>query len=178
MTSRTITITLLAAGTLGLAACGGKSYKTADIPSGGEKVPAGLNVAATTPKQTNPALQKKPTVNVPKGAAPTKLVTKDLVTGTGKVATKTSNVTVQYVGVLYKTGKQFDASWDNGQPFTTQLGQGQVIKGWDQGLVGMKPGGRRLLVIPPDLGYGASGSGAAIKPNETLVFVVDLRKNG
>jgi peptidylprolyl isomerase len=173
MTSRTITITLLAAGTLGLAACGGKSYKTADIPSGGETVPAGLNVATTTPKQTNPALQKKPTVNVPKGPAPKKLVTKDLVTGTGKVATKTSNVTVQYVGVLYKNGKQFDASWDNGQPFSTQLGQGQVIKGWDEGIPGMKVGGRRELIIPPNLAYGSKAQ-AKIPANSPLVFVVDL----
>ena len=81
---------------------------------------------------------------------------------------------MQYVGVNYADGKQFDASWDNGQPFSFQLGSGQVIKGWDQGIAGMKVGGRRELIVPPDLGYGAQGSPPAIGPNETLVFVVDL----
>src|SRR5205823_4010735 len=122
---------------------------------------------------TNPALQKKPTVTVPKGPAPKTLVTKDLIQGTGKVATKTSSVTVQYVGVLYKNGKQFDASWDNGQPFTTQLGQGRVIKGWDEGIPGMKVGGRRELIIPPKLAYGSQKQ-AKIPANSPLVFVVDL----
>jgi FKBP-type peptidyl-prolyl cis-trans isomerase len=170
MTFRPITISLVAAASLGLVACG-KSYKTADIPSGGEKVPTGLNASTTTP--TPPALKNKPTVNVPKGPAPNKLVTKDLIVGNGKVATKTSSVTVNYVGVLYKGGKQFDASWDTGQPFTTTLGQGQVIKGWDQGIPGMKVGGRRELIIPPSLGYG-SRKQAKIPANSTLVFVVDL----
>ena len=81
---------------------------------------------------------------------------------------------MQYVGVNYADGKQFDASWDNGQPFTFQLGSGQVIQGWDQGIAGMKVGGRRELIVPPDLGYGAQGSPPTIEPNETLVFVVDL----
>lgn len=172
MTFRPITIPLAAVAALGLAACG-KSYKTADIPSGGEKVPAGLNASATTPTPSNPALKKKPTVSVPKGPAPKTLVTKDLIPGTGKVATKTSNVTVNYVGVLYKDGKQFDASWDTGQPFTTQLGQGQVIKGWDQGIPGMKVGGRRELIIPANLAYGSQKQ-AKIPANSPLVFVVDL----
>jgi len=81
---------------------------------------------------------------------------------------------VHYVGVAFSTRAEFDASWNTGRPFTFQLGGGQVIKGWDQGLVGMKVGGRRRLVIPPDLGYGAAGFGRSIKPNETLIFVVDL----
>ena len=83
-------------------------------------------------------------------------------------------LTMQYVGVNYADGKQFDASWDNGQPFNFQLGSGQVIKGWDEGIAGMKVGGRRELIVPPDLGYGAQGQPPAIGPNETLVFVVDL----
>jgi peptidylprolyl isomerase len=172
MTFRPITISLVAAAALGLAACG-KSYKTADIPSGGEKAPAALLASSTTPTPSNPALKKKPTVSVPTGPAPKKLVTKDLIVGNGKVATKTSGVTVNYVGVLYKNGKQFDASWDNGQPFTTTLGQGQVIKGWDQGIPGMKVGGRRELIIPPNLAYGPQKQ-AKIPANSTLVFVVDL----
>ncbi len=81
---------------------------------------------------------------------------------------------MQHVGVSWSTRRPFDASWDRGQPFTFPLGAGRVIKGWDQGVVGMKIGGRRKLTIPPDLGYGSRGAGGAIKPNETLIFVVDL----
>ncbi|MFO0748344.1 MAG: FKBP-type peptidyl-prolyl cis-trans isomerase [Myxococcota bacterium] len=116
----------------------------------------------------------KPTVTIPTTPAPTTLVTEDLAVGTGAEAVAGKTVSVQYVGVSWSTGKQFDASWDRGQPFSFPLGKGQVIKGWDQGVAGMKVGGRRKLVIPPDLGYGAHGAGGVIKPNETLVFVVDL----
>ena len=116
----------------------------------------------------------KPVVTVPSGPPPTTLQIKDLVVGTGPAAAVGQQLTMQYVGVAYSTKQQFDASWDRGQPFPFVLGQGQVIKGWDQGLVGMRVGGRRQLIIPPDLGYGASGSPPAIGPNETLIFVVDL----
>ncbi|WP_028059156.1 FKBP-type peptidyl-prolyl cis-trans isomerase [Candidatus Solirubrobacter pratensis] len=113
-------------------------------------------------------------MKVPKGPPPKKLVIKDLKKGTGAEATDGSTVSVQYVGVLYDGGKQFDASWDRGQPFSFPLGAGQVIPGWDQGVKGMKVGGRRELIIPPDLGYGAQGAGADIPPNAALIFVVDL----
>ncbi|MFI5123224.1 MAG: FKBP-type peptidyl-prolyl cis-trans isomerase [Vicinamibacteria bacterium] len=116
----------------------------------------------------------KPTVEVPDGPPPTTLQVDDIVVGDGAEATAGDTLTMQYVGVNYADGKQFDASWDNGQPFTFQLGGGQVIPGWDQGIEGMKVGGRRELIVPPDLGYGEQGSPPAIKPNETLVFVVDL----
>jgi FKBP-type peptidyl-prolyl cis-trans isomerase len=116
----------------------------------------------------------KPTVEVPKGPAPKQLVVKDLKTGDGTEAKAGDQVTVQYVGVLYDTGKQFDASWDRGQPFPFQLGSGQVIQGWDQGVVGMKVVGRRELIIPPDLAYGAQGQPPTIPANATLVFVIDL----
>ena len=116
----------------------------------------------------------KPTVEVPDGPPPEALQVKDIVEGDGPEATPGATLTMQYVGVNYSDGKQFDASWDNGQPFTFQLGAGQVIPGWDQGIAGMKVGGRRELIVPPDLGYGAQGSPPQIKPNETLVFVVDL----
>jgi peptidylprolyl isomerase len=98
---------------------------------------------------------------------------KDLKKGSGAVATAGKTLTVNYVGVSCSTGKAFDASYPRKQPFSFPLGKGQVIKGWDQGVAGMKVGGRRELVIPADLGYGATGSGS-IKPNETLIFVVDL----
>jgi peptidylprolyl isomerase len=116
----------------------------------------------------------KPTVEVPKGQAPTQLVVKDLKTGDGAEAKSGDQVSVQYVGVLYSDGKQFDSSWDRGQPFSFQLGGGQVIPGWDQGVAGMKVGGRRELVIPPDLAYGAQGQPPTIPANATLVFVIDL----
>ncbi len=116
----------------------------------------------------------KPKVEVPDGEPPDKLECIDVVVGDGATAEEGDQVTVQYVGVNYDDGKQFDASWDNGQPFPFQLGSGSVIPGWDQGVVGMKVGGRRELIIPPDLAYGAQGSPPAIKPNSTLAFVVDL----
>jgi len=119
-------------------------------------------------------LNEKPTIDVPSGSPPTELVSKDIVTGDGATAEQGDTVKVQYVGVDYTTGKQFDASWDNGQPFSFQLGAGQVIKGWDQGVAGMKVGGRRTLVIPPQLGYGARGAGGVIPPNATLIFDVEL----
>ena len=102
------------------------------------------------------------------------LVIKDLITGTGKTATPGSTVTVNYVGVLYKGGKEFDSSWKRNQPFTTPLSSGSVIEGWVQGIPGMKVGGRRELIIPPRLGYGKTGSPPTIPANATLVFVVDL----
>ena len=116
----------------------------------------------------------KPVVHVPKGEPPTKLVIKDLVAGSGAPAASGDQLSVQYVGVAWSTGKQFDASWDRGQPLQFTLGQGNVIKGWDEGLVGMRVGGRRELIIPPSLAYGSQGAGGVIKPNETLIFVIDL----
>jgi peptidylprolyl isomerase len=120
------------------------------------------------------ALSKKPTVPVPKGPAPSHLVVKDLVTGSGTAAAANRTVTVNYVGVLYNNGKEFDSSWSRNQPFTTPLSAGAVIPGWVQGIQGMKVGGRRELIIPPALAYGKSGSPPTIPPNSTLVFVVDL----
>jgi peptidylprolyl isomerase len=120
----------------------------------------------------------KPKVTVPEGAPPKKLVVKEIDKGTGAEAKKGDEVTVQYVGVNYKRGDQFDASWDRHEPFSFTLGAGMVIPGWDQGIEGMKVGGRRELIIPPGLAYGQSGSPPAIPPNETLIFVVDLLSVG
>ena len=116
----------------------------------------------------------KPEVTIPPGPPPTSLVTEDLVVGTGPEAAAGSTVAVHYVGVAWSTKQQFDASWDRGREFSFALGAGRVIRGWDEGVAGMKVGGRRRLVIPPSLGYGDRGAGGAIKPGETLVFVVDL----
>ncbi len=116
----------------------------------------------------------KPTIEAPSGAPPTELVSTDVVEGDGATAKAGDEVKVQYVGVDYSTGEQFDASWDNGQPFSFQLGGSQVIPGWDQGVAGMKVGGRRELIIPPDLAYGAQGQPPAIAPDATLIFVIDL----
>jgi peptidylprolyl isomerase len=128
--------------------------------------------AAKTP--TSGPLSKEPHVTPPSGPPPTKLVTKEIIAGTGTAAKTGSAVAVNYVGALYKTGKVFDASWKRNEPFTFTLGKGQVIPGWEQGVVGMKVGGRRELIIPAALGYGAKGSPPSIPPNEALVFIVDL----
>ena len=118
---------------------------------------------------------EKPQVDVPVGADPSyQLELEDLVVGEGDEAVSGSTVEVHYVGVSWATGRQFDASWDRGDTFKFGLGQGQVIAGWDQGVAGMKVGGRRRITIPPMLAYGKRGAGGVIGPDETLVFVVDL----
>jgi peptidylprolyl isomerase len=116
----------------------------------------------------------KPDVGPIDGPPPAELVIEDITVGDGPEATAGKYVSVHYVGVAHSTGTQFDASWDRGDTFEFPLGGGQVIGVWDQGVQGMKVGGRRKLVIPPHLGYGSRGAGGAIKPNETLIFVVDL----
>jgi peptidylprolyl isomerase len=116
----------------------------------------------------------KPFVDFPDGPPPADLVIIDLVEGTGPVAQVGQTVSVHYVGVAHSTGEEFDSSYDRGQPLAFGLGRGMVISGWDQGIQGMKVGGRRQLIIPPHLGYGARGAGGAIGPNETLIFVCDL----
>lgn len=116
----------------------------------------------------------KPDVTIPEGDAPTELLIEDIIVGDGHEATAGMAVDVHYVGVSWSTGKQFDSSWDRRDTFQFRLGASQVISGWDQGVAGMKLGGRRRLTIPPHLGYGSQGAGGVIKANETLVFVVDL----
>lgn len=116
----------------------------------------------------------KPVVTVPAGDPPADLVVEDLTVGDGKEATSGTNVEVHYVGVAWSTQREFDASWNRGDTFEFRLGAGQVISGWDQGVAGMKVGGRRVLTIPPHMGYGNQGAGGVIKGGETLIFVVDL----
>ena len=129
---------------------------------------------ATAKTPTSGPLSKEPKVTPPSGPAPTKLETKELIAGTGAEAKDGDTVTVNYVGVLYKNGKEFNASWETKEPFSFTLGKGEVIKGWDEGIPGMKVGGRRELIIPAALAYGAKGSPPKIPANEALVFVVDL----
>jgi peptidylprolyl isomerase len=169
MGRQALTIIVALAAGVALAACGSKAPGVELAPS------AGLTQAPlqTTPKPP-PALATKPVVSVPSGPPPKTLVTKDLVPGTGATVSQGQTITVNYVGVLYKTGKEFDSSWKRNTPFTTPLSAGSVIQGWVKGLVGMKVGGRRELIIPPSLGYGKAGSPPTIPPNSTLIFVVDL----
>jgi peptidylprolyl isomerase len=158
-------LTIAACVALVFSGCGDDDSSTT---AGGEETAAAKQAEPTEKKKT------KPKVTVPNGAAPKKLVTKDLEVGTGPTAKAGDEVTVQYVGVGFDSKKEFDASWDRGEPFAFPLGAGMVIPGWDQGVAGMKVGGRRELIIPPNLAYGPAGAPPSIGPNETLVFVVDL----
>jgi peptidylprolyl isomerase len=178
MSRPSLLVLLLCALALPLAACGGgddssSSEKPASAPAGGPTPSADEAVAALADSISKDT-KTKPVVAIPAGGTPTKLTIKDIVRGTGRAAKKGDTVSVQYVGSSWSTGSEFDASWDKGQPFSFTLGNGDVIQGWDQGVPGMKPGGRRLLVVPPDLGYGAQGQPPTIAANETLAFVVDL----
>ena len=156
-------IALLAVAALGVGACGDDEGGSADLVPA---IPANVPTETTTSPSTtgkpfslasikvSTTKGKKPTITKPSGDPPTKLVTKDIFVGKGPAAKDGDKLSMQYLGALYETGKQFEASWDSGKPFDFTLGQGDVIQGWDQGIVGMKAGGRRLLVIPAELAYG------------------------
>jgi peptidylprolyl isomerase len=118
--------------------------------------------------------RQKPEVDFPGHDAPSELVIEDLIVGGGREVQAGDTVSAHYVGVAFSTGEEFDASWNRGAPLDFRVGVGQVIQGWDQGLLGMKTGGRRRLEIPADLAYGDRGAGSAIAPGESLIFVVDL----
>ena len=150
------------------------SADNALVKSKSESTTSTSPTSTTAKTPTSGPLSKEPKVTPPSGPAPTKLVTKELIAGTGAEAKDGDTVTVNYVGVLYNTGKEFNASWETKEPFTFALGKGQVIPGWDQGIPGMKVGGRRELIIPAALAYGAKGSPPKIPANAPLVFVVDL----
>lgn len=153
---------------------------TAAAPGPAAAVSGSSAIATIPAADRSPAgsFGTKPTVTVPSGSPPKALEAADLIVGTGPAAKDGDQLDMQYVGVSYTLRRQFDASWDRGQPFTFPLGGGQVIPGWDQGLVGMKVGGRRELIIPPGLAYGTQSPSPDIPPNDTLVFVVDLVKIG
>ena len=178
-------IALLSVAALGIGACGEDEGGDADLVPA---IPAQTPTETTTTPSTSTTgrpfrlasikvskdTSKKPTITKPSGDPPTTLVTKDIVVGKGAAAKNGDKLEMHYLGALFD-GKQFEASWDSDQPFPLTLGEGNVIPGWDQGIVGMKEGGRRLLVIPPDLAYGEQGQGN-IPPDATLIFVVDVVK--
>ncbi|MBJ7458655.1 MAG: FKBP-type peptidyl-prolyl cis-trans isomerase [Thermoleophilaceae bacterium] len=181
----TLLITLLALAAF-VAGCGGGGASVSDVNTtaaptsettsteeeSSEESSGGKTVQ---PKVSGP-LDRKPEISDASGDPPTKLIEKDIKKGSGKAAKNGDPVTVNYVGKNWSNNEEFDTSWAK-KEFEFTLGEGGVIKGWDEGVVGMKEGGRRLLIIPPDLGYGAQGQGS-IPANETLVFVVDLVKIG
>jgi len=162
-----------------VAGCGSSSKKTttaaAAPTSPSTSTITGPKITDTTGTYpVNPALTKKPVIKPLSGPAPHKLVVKDLTVGTGRKAVTGDPLVVRYVGVLAKNGKEFDSSWSRNATFPFALGLGQVIPGWDKGLVGMRVGGRRELIIPASLAYGAAGSPPKIPPNSALIFDIDL----
>ena len=166
---------LAAVAALGLASCGdddgnsgGNPGDTAQEESSSQSPDAETEAA---PDLTDTSV--KPVIDKPSGVPPRKLVKEDIVKGRGAGAKPGDIVVVNYVGVSFSTGEEFDSSWDTGQALPVQLGAGNVIAGWEKGLLGVKQGGRRKLTIPPELGYGAEGYPPSIPPNETLVFVID-----
>jgi peptidylprolyl isomerase len=189
---RLIALPALAATAVAVGACGGsanestadKFARTAESQAKTQKPASTQAEAAPTATKITPTagerdLSKKPKIPKSTGAAPTQLKVEDLVVGTGAAAKNGDKLSVQYVGVLFDNNKQFDASWDRGkQPLSVTLGSGQVIAGWEQGLLGMKVGGRRKLTIPPGQAYGAQGQPPTIPANATLVFEIDLKKIG
>lgn len=182
---RSWSLMALLASALGLAGCSSSSSTptttapttTTTTSSGGAASPSSIASIPTQDRSPAGTAGTAPTVNVPPGTPPAQLESADLIVGTGPAAVAGDNVTVQYVLATYSARKVIQSSW-TGQPFQFTLGHGQVIPGWDKGVPGMKVGGRRELIIPPSLGYGAQPPGPGIAADDTLVFVVDLLKIG
>ncbi len=177
--SRAVLLAAALAAVFAIAGCG-SSGGSSTITVGNENttdnslIKAGASTAAAATTPTTGPLSKEPKVTPPSAPAPTTLQSKDLIVGTGTEAKVGDEVTVNYVGALYHGGSVFDASWNRNEPFKFTLGKSQVIKGWEQGIPGMKVGGRRELVIPSELAYGKAGSPPKIPPNAPLVFVIDM----
>jgi len=176
MKLRVIILALCAAGIVAFAAagCGGGASDS----GGSTKASASTESTgsdSSNPSETTSTKEKtKPTVIVPKQLSPTKFAIRDVEEGTGAKAKKGDEVSVQYVGVGYDSEKEFDSSWSRNEPFSFTLGSGAVIPGWEQGVEGMKVGGRREMLIPANLAYGSAGSPPDIAPNEALIFTIDL----
>jgi peptidylprolyl isomerase len=169
---RRVLILIAVAAVLGATACGDDD-ETAN-GTDGEAAAQEQGTQTVPPEDALKDTSTKPVIPKPTGSPPRKLVKQDVVKGKGPGAKPGDTVTVNYVGVNFSNGVEFDSSWDSGAPFPVQLGTGSVIEGWDRGLVGVKNGGRRILTIPPEMGYGAEGYPPDIPPNETLVFVIDV----
>jgi peptidylprolyl isomerase len=163
---RALALTIAVCAGLLLAGCGGDDDSTSESTQSGD--------STAVEKSGDASSRSKPEVKVPGGEPPTELEEIEQIEGTGAEAKSGDEVTVQYVGVNFEGGEEFDSSWSRNEPFSFTLGAGEVIPGWDQGVEGMKVGGRRELIIPPELAYGEAGAPPAIGPNETLVFVIDL----
>ena len=189
---RLIALPALAVASLALSACGGDSEESAadrfartaeqqakTQTTAAEQAEAAPTATKITPTAGERDLSKKPRIPKSSGPAPEQLKVEDLIEGDGAAAKNGDKLSVQYVGVLYDNNKEFDSSWSRGEePLEVTLGSGQVISGWEQGLLGMKVGGRRKLTIPPDQAYGAQGQPPTIPANATLVFEIDLKKIG
>jgi peptidylprolyl isomerase len=160
----------------GLTACGGDDDSAGSPPETATSQADTGTATEPTPAEAEKALRdtsQRPVIPKPTGSPPRKLVVDDIVKGKGKAAKKGDTVIVNYVGENFSNGTEFDASWDRNQPYPVTIGRTHVIEGWTRGLVGIRKGGRRMLTIPPELGYGPNGYPPSIPPNETLVFVVD-----
>jgi peptidylprolyl isomerase len=165
-----VAILIAVVAVLGVSACGDDDDGSG---GGGSGQPKQQETETTPSADALKDTTTKPVIPKPTGTPPRKLVTEDIVKGKGPGAKPGDTVTVNYVGLNFSNGQEFDSSWDSGASFPVQLGAGMVIEGWDKGLVGIRKGGRRMLTIPPEMGYGADGYPPDIPPNETLVFVVD-----
>lgn len=186
MTKTRLPLALILCAALPLLAACGSSQSSADKaaeqaaneqanpPTITDATTPAIKAVKVTPGPGEGDIKVKPVIPRQSGAAPKVLIVQDLIVGTGTEAKSGDSVTVQYVGVLFANGKEFDSSWKAGKPFTFDLGSGGVIAGWDQGVEGMKVGGRRRLIIPADLAYGAAGSPPTIPANAALIFDVDL----
>jgi peptidylprolyl isomerase len=159
----------------GVSACGNNGSSTDNAAGAATQADTQgtTQTQTTSPEDALKDTSTKPVIPKPTGSPPRRLVTEDIVKGKGPAAKAGDTVTVNYVGMNFSNGQEFDSSWDSGGAFPVQLGAGMVVKGWDKGLVGIRKGGRRMLTIPPELGYGAAGYPPDIPPNETLVLVVD-----
>lgn len=171
-----LTLLLIACLALAVAGCGGSDDDSSSSSEATASTEATTTESGPAPEESGSGDGKKtkPEVTVPSGPPPEKLETKEIEAGSGATAKAGDQVTVQYVGVGYDSEEEFDSSWSRNEPFSFNLGAGEVIRGWDQGVEGMKVGGRRELIIPASLAYGPSGSPPVIGPNETLIFVIDL----
>jgi peptidylprolyl isomerase len=171
---RTVLIFIAVVAVLGVTACGDDDGGSSGNGTDGEAAAQEQTTETVPPEEALKDTSTKPVIPKPTGSPPRKLVKQDVVKGKGAGAKPGDTVTVNYVGVNFSNGIEFDSSWDSGAPFPVQLGTGSVIEGWDRGLVGVRKGGRRILTIPPEMGYGAEGYPPDIPPNETLVFVIDV----